>query len=215
MAEFDPSDISSQVLKNDQVEVLDSAAYAQFNTCKYIAVATNTATTVFTSNGTATITATANASDKTVRDIIDDMEKKTTPKFSDGNYRGIVSVNTRRGIYDFLQAIAQYTKPEYMHNNELGMYYNCRFVVDNSGNVRDTVGASSLYGEGFFFGQESVLEAVALMEEVRMKIPTDYGRSKGVAWYAIMQFKKMWDLTNDDLNSTNKGIERIWKLTSA
>lgn len=214
LAQFDPENISSTALKEDQLEVLDSAVYAQFITAKYVAVASTTASTVFTSNGTATITATANASDATVRDIVDDMERKSTPKFSDGNYRAIVSVNTRRGVYNFLQAIAQYADPQYRHNNEVGQYYGVRFTIDPYF-LSDGVGASSLYGSGLFFGQEAVLEAIALAEEVRMKIPTDYGRSKGVAWYGIMGFKKMWDLTSDDLNSTNRGIERIWRLTSA
>ena len=215
LASFDPNNISTLTLKKDMIEVIDSAAFSQFNQADFIAVATNTATTVFTSNGTATISATANASDSTVRDIIDNMEQKWVPRFADGNYRGILSINTRRGIYNFLQPIAQYADPQYRHNSEVGQYYSCRFAIDNTGNLKDNVGASSLYGEGFFFGQEAVLEAIALSEEVRMKIPTDYGRSKGVAWYAIMQFKKMWTLSTDDLNSVGKGISRIWKLTSA
>jgi len=216
LAEFDPSDIASKMLKSDQLEVIDSLVSAQFDTAKYVAVCTNTATTVFTSNGTATITATANMSDKSVRDVVDFMEKRWIPKFSDGNYRAIVSVNTRRGIYDVVSGVAQYTKPEYMHNNEVGQYYNVRFVVDQYGGVlSDTVGSGSIYGEGFFFGEEAVMEAIALLEEVRRDPPTDLGRSKKVGWYAIMNWKKMWDLTNDDLNSVNKGIERIVKVTSA
>lgn len=214
LASFDPSDISSRSLKNDQVEVIDSAAYSAFNLTKFIAVATNTATTAFTSNGTATASAGANASDKTVRDIVDFMDKKWIPRFADKNYRAIVSVNTRRGIYDYLQAIAQYADPEYRANAEVGQYYGCRFVLDTAF-LSDAVGTGSAYGEGLFFGQEAVLEAMALQPEVRMKIPSDYGRSKGVAWYGIFQFKKMWDLVNDDLNSVGKGIERIVKLTSA
>ena len=215
LAAFDPNNVSTLTLKKDMIEVIDSGAFLEFNKADFICVATNTATTIFTSNGTATITATANASDSTVRDIIDNMEQKWVPRFADGNYRGILSINTRRGIYNFLQPIAQYAEPSYRHNNEVGQYYSCRFAIDNSGNLKDNVGASSLYGEGFFFGQEAVLEAIALAEEVRMKIPTDYGRSKGVAWYALMQFKKMWTLSTDDLNSVGKGISRIWKLTSA
>lgn len=36
----------------------------------------------------------------------------------------------------------------------------------------------------FFFGDDAVAEGVAVPEEVRGKIPTDFGRSKGIAWYA-------------------------------
>jgi N4-gp56 family major capsid protein len=212
LAEFDPENISTKALKDDQLEVLDSLAYDQFATGEFVAVCTNTATTEFTTNGTATITATANMSDKNVRDVVDYMEKKQIPKFSDGMYRSIVSVNSKRGIYDYLQAIAQYTTPEFRHKNEIGQYYNVRFVQDVQF-LSDT--KNSVYGEGIFFGQEAVLEAIAALPEVRMKIPTDYGRSKGVAWVGIEAFKKMWSLSNDDLNSTGKGIERIVRVTSA
>ena len=214
LAAFDPSDISSRSLKNDMVEVIDSAAYVQFASAEYIAVATNTATTIFTTNGSATATSACNASDKTVRDIVDYMDKKWIPRFTDKNYRAIVSVNTRRGIYDYLQAIAQYADPEYRANAEVGQYYGCRFVLDTA-RLSDAVGSGTQYGEGVFFGQEAVLEAMALQPEVRMKIPSDYGRSKGVAWYGIMQFKKMWSLSNDNISTETRGLERIVKLTSA
>jgi len=214
LAEFDPENLSSEKLRDDMVEVIDSAAYVQFSSAKYIAVATNTATTVFTSNGIATVTATANPSDVTVRDIVDKMDTVLIPRFTDKNFRAIVSVQARRGIYNYLQAVAQYADPEYRANSEVGQYYGTRFVLDTAF-LSNAVGASSLYGEAIFFGKEAVLEAMALQPEVRMKIPTDYGRSKGVAWYGIFQFKKMWDLVSDNLNANVNGLERIVKLTSA
>lgn len=214
LAEFDPQDLSSKSLLNDQLEVIDSAIYDQFNLAKFVAVCSTTAVTVFTTNGTATVTATANCSDVNVRDIVDYMKTKHIPAFMDNNYRGIISVNTRRGIYDFLQAVAQYADPQYRHTAEVGQYYNVRFAEDTA-NLSNSVGNGSNKGTGFIFGQEAVMEGMTLPEEIRMKIPTDFGRSKGVAWYGIFQFKKMWDLATDDLNSTGKGIERIVKITSA
>jgi len=210
LAEFDAENISTKTLKADQLEVLDSLAYVEFAKAAYVAVCTNTATTAWTSNSVATVTATANMSDKNVRDVVDKMETILIPKYSDGQYRAIVSVNTKRGIYDYLQAVAQYTTPEFRHKNEIGQYYSTRFVQDAQflSNTKN-----SIYGEAIFFGQEAVLEAIALLPEVRMKVPTDYGRSKGVAWIAIEAFKKMWNI-EDDLNSTGKGISRIVMVTS-
>lgn len=213
LAEFDASDISARTLKNDQLEVLDSLAYVEFAKAGFTAVCTNTATTVFTSNSTATITATANCSDKNIRQIVNLLEKKLVPKFSDGMYRGILSTESKGGLYEYLQAIAQYTTPEYRHKNEVGMYYGVRFVQDTQF-LSDAKGSGSIFGEGLIFGQEAVLEAIASLPEVVMKVPTDYGRSKGVSWQAIEGFKKMWSST-DDLNSTGKGIERICLITSA
>ena len=38
----------------------------------------------------------------------------------------------------------------------------------------------------YIFGEDTVMEGVVVPEEIRAKIPTDYGRSKGVAYYALM-----------------------------
>jgi hypothetical protein len=37
-------------------------------------------------------------------------------------------------------------------------------------------------------GEETVAEGIAVPMEIRAKIPTDYGRSKGVAWYSLQGF---------------------------
>jgi hypothetical protein len=152
-------------------------------------------------------------SDKNIRQIVGYMEKALIPKFSDGMYRGILSTESKGGLYEYMQALAAYTTPEYRHKNEVGMYYGVRFVQDVQF-LSDTVGSGSIFGEGLIFGQESVLEAIASLPQVIMKVPTDYGRAKGVSWQAIEGFKKMWSAA-DDLNSTGKGIERIVKITSA
>lgn len=46
--------------------------------------------------------------------------------------------------------------------------------------------------DAYFFGSPTVREAIAIPEEIRKKIPDDYGRSKGVAWYAILGFQLEW-----------------------
>ena len=40
----------------------------------------------------------------------------------------------------------------------------------------------------FFFGADTVAEGIVVPEEMRGKIPTDYGRSRGVAWYYLGGF---------------------------
>lgn len=40
----------------------------------------------------------------------------------------------------------------------------------------------------FFMGEDTVAEGIAVPEEMRGKIPSDYGRSKGVAWYYLGGF---------------------------
>lgn len=40
----------------------------------------------------------------------------------------------------------------------------------------------------FFLGGDTVTEAVCVPEEIRAKIPGDYGRSRGIAWYYLGGF---------------------------
>jgi hypothetical protein len=40
----------------------------------------------------------------------------------------------------------------------------------------------------FFFGEDTVAEALVVPEEMRGKIPSDYGRAKGIAWYYLGGF---------------------------
>ena len=216
LSNWDPNNIFLKALRDDIADTLDNAAYTPFTTAKFVAVCTSTSSTVFTSNGTATATASASLSDKNVRDIVDDMKRKLIPKIGGpkGYYGAILSIKSLRGIYDYLQAIAQYTEPEYRYNSEVGRYYDARFMEDNN-NLSDAVGSSGLSGNGFFFGEDAILEAIAVPEYTVADLPTDLGRSRKVGWLATLAFKKTWDLTSDDLNSQGKGIERIYRVTSA
>jgi len=58
----------------------------------------------------------------------------------------------------------------------------------------------------YVFGEDTVMEGVVIPEEIRAKIPTDYGRSKGVAYYALMG----WGLVQ-----TNATDDRIVMWSSA
>jgi len=214
LAEFNMKDQYQKGLVEDQKDAIDNAIATEFKSAKLVAVATSTASTVITSNGAATATANANISDKNVRDIVDELMIKQVPKFKGGDYYiGILSVKSMRGVYDYLQAVAQYAEPEFRFKNEVGQYYSARHVAENN-ILSNAKGTNSVFGEALYFGDEAVVESVAQREELRYE-EEDVGRSKTLAWYAILGFKKMWDLTNDDLNSTGKGIERIIYVTSA
>ena len=212
LAEFNMKDQYQQGLVQDQKDTIDYNIALQFQSARFKAVATNTATTSFYSNGTATGNAGANISDKNVRDIVDYLMISQCPKFKGGDYYiGILSVKSMRGVYDFLQAVAQYAEPEFRFKNEVGQYYGARHVAEN--NILSNT-LNSVYGEALYFGDEAVVESVALPEELRYE-EGDVGRSKTLAWYSILGWKKMWDITNDDLNSTGKGFERIVHVTTA
>ena len=214
LAEFNMKDRFQKGLVQDQKDTIDATIATKFQSSKFKAVASSTASTVFTSNGTATLTATANISDKNVRDIVDYLMQSQAPKFKGGDfYIGILSVKSMRGVYDYVQAVAQYAEPEFRFKNEVGNLYSARLVGENN-ILSNTKGSGGIFGEAVFFGDEAVVESVALPEELRYE-STDVGRSQTLAWYGIMGWEKMWDLAADDLNSTGKGIERIVHVTSA
>ena len=52
--------------------------------------------------------------------------------------------------------------------------------------------------DAYFFGSPTVREAIVVPEEIRKKIPTDYGRSKGIAWYWLGGFRLEWGYETDD-----------------
>lgn len=214
LSEWDPSNIYQRFLRDDSKDTLDRAAAAQFVAADFKAVVTNTSTVIFTTNSIATATQNADISDKNHRAIVDYMRLKYIPTYGKGDYVAILSINAMSGLYTYLQAMAQYTTPVNQFNFEKGSYYGCRMVVDNN-YLANTLGTGAAFGEAVYFGEETVVEALGVPEEIRMDTPKDLGRDLKLGWYAIAGYAKMWDLSTDDLNSTGKGIERIIHVTSA
>ena len=179
-------------LKNDYSKVMDTAAEAQYDACKIRYVGTATDGGAFTTDGTATATCTSALNAYHVRQIVDYMYQTMKAEPYDGmNYMAIVSTNARRGVYDDLESVMQYTK--FPVSGELGKYYDCRFIKTNHA-LDNTIGNGSSYGEAYFFGgnEDPVKVGWSTKLEVRPKEITDYGRSKGLAWYCICGFKIFW-----------------------
>ena len=186
-------------LKDDLAKVIDTAVEAEFTKCKRRYNATSSTTGTFHTDGTDDQTNTSHLNKYHVKTIIDYLYQtmKCTPYDSDGNYFSICSTGAKRGIYDDVESIIQYTK--YPASGEFGRYYDCRFVKTNHA-LSNTIGNSSLYGEAYFFGgnEAPVLEGVAISPEIIPKEVTDYGRSKGLAWYMIAGYKIFWEGDPDD-----------------
>jgi len=196
LAEVSVPDNIKTVLRNDMSVVLDSAAAAQFQTSDLFAICVNTATTSFDSSGAVSSTATADMSDKNVRDVIDDMKKKNIPLWDGENYICIASTNSVRGLYDFFEAKAQNTTMGPLFRGEVGQYYKTRFIEETNALI-NTAGSDALFGEAVFFGADSVREGIVIPENIRIDLPKDYGRDQGIAWYAMLNFVKTWDFSAD------------------
>jgi N4-gp56 family major capsid protein len=200
------------VLQNDMRVVLDSAAATQFMTNDYIATITNTATTTFGTAGTALATAGANMSDKNVRDIVDRMKTLLIPRREDDNYVCVASTNSIRGLYDFFEAKAQLTTIDPLYRGEVGRYYGCRFVEETNF-LSNAKGSNGLYGQACFFGADAVREGIAIPEEIRIGIPTDFGRDQAIAWYALLGFQQVWSF-GGVVAGQNDGQTRIITVDS-
>lgn len=186
LSEHPVTEIIHKVLKNDARKVLDSAAYGQFNASPIRITSTSTTAYTVTTNGTASGTATSALSNTHVKSIADYMAEQNIPAFDGVNYLSVFRPTAIRNFKNNLESIHQYT-PEGWHvimNGEKGRYEGIRFVEQT--NVAALAWANT--DRGFFFGSDTVAEAFAIPEEIRGKIPTDYGRSRGIAWYAELGF---------------------------
>ncbi len=76
-------------------------------------------------------------------------------------------------------------------NGEKGRYEGIRYTEQT--NIPSEGWTNGLSDAIFFFGSDTVVEAFAIPEEIRGKIPTDYGRSRGIAWYAELGYGLVHD----------------------
>jgi N4-gp56 family major capsid protein len=186
LSEQPVTEIIHKVLKNDARSVLDVAAYNQFNATPIRIQGVSSTSYTLTTNGTVNGTATVTLFTSHVKSIADYMAEANIPSFDGVNYMAIFRPTTLRTVKNNLEGINQYT-PEGWHvimNGEKGRYEGIRFIEQT--NVPSLGWANT--DRGFFFGSDTVAEIFAIPEEIRGKIPTDYGRSRGIAWYAELAF---------------------------
>jgi len=201
-------EIINKVLKNDAKKVFDIAAFNQFNACKLRVVpatsGTSTDAITLTTNGTATGTNQVALGKGHVKAIVDLMKERNIPPYMGDDYMALSHPSTYRTFKNELESVHQYTDRGFQMilNGEIGRYENCRFVEQTSipkGGAADSTtfapqtDTADLWDGGdsswaFFFGDDTVAEGIVIPEEMRGKIPSDYGRSRGIAWYYLGGF---------------------------
>lgn len=216
-----------KVLKYDAMVDLDCLAWQQFNKTPLRVVSTSSADTAFTltTNSTATATNTTLLSKINVRAISDGMKGRNIPYYTDDDYYCIARPAGLRTLKNDLESVFQYTETglTMIMNGEVGRvpYCNVRVVEQSAvpaggaadsttyDPFTDTSDAWNTTGSGdwaFFFGADTLCEAIHTPEEIRAKIPDDYGRSRGIAWYALLGY---------GITHTNQAQARILKYDSA
>lgn len=196
--------IINKVLKNDATKWFDASAATQFNATPLRVVGTSSTTITLSTNGTATATNSQAFNTGHAKLIVDTMKERNIPAYEGDDYYALAWPTTYRTIKNQLETIHQYTDRGFgmIMNGEIGRYENVRYVEQTNipkGGAADSTTfnmftrTADAWNGGYsdwiyFFGADTVAEAIAVPEEMRGKIPTDYGRSKGVAWYYLGGF---------------------------
>jgi N4-gp56 family major capsid protein len=210
LAYFDINSKIQKMLMRQMRISFDRAVAAAFKTGQIRAACTGISSISITTNATAG-TATVNPNMYHIEQIRDNMFSTYYMEPFDGeDYVCAISTTAKRTLLQDPAWIdwKKYTDPEAKYNSEIGRLENIRFVeVNDTVSLSNAKGTNSV-GEAVFFGADAATMAVALDPELRAKIPTDYGRSLGVAWYGIYGFGQIW------YDSANAGEARSIYLTS-
>jgi len=89
--------------------------------------------------------------------------------------------NNLEGIYQYRDEGFQM-----IYNGEIGKYEGVRFIEQT--NIAKETWTNTLSNWAYFFGEDTVAEALVVPEEIRGQIPGDFGRAKGIAWYYLGGF---------------------------
>lgn len=204
LSEHPVKNIVNKVLKNDATKWFDASAATQFNATPLRVVGTSSTTITLTTNGVATATNSQAFNTGHAKLIVDTMKERNIPAYQGDDYYALAWPTTYRFIKNQLESIHTYTETGFkmIMNGEIGRYENVRYVEQTNipkGGAADSTTynmftrTADAWNGGYsdwiyFFGNDTVAEAIAVPEEMRGKIPTDYGRSKGVAWYYLGGF---------------------------
>lgn len=191
LSEHNVKEIINKVLKLDAKEAFDTGAYEEFNkTLLRVVPTAGTATdaVTLTVNGTATATNNVAMGKDHIKAIIDLMKEREIPTYDGNDYMCLARPSTFRGVKNGLEAVHQYVPEGFrmILAGEIGRYEGCRFFEQT--NIAAAGFAQGKSGWAFFFGGDTVAEGVAIPEEIRAKVPDDYGRGKGIAWYYLGGF---------------------------
>ena len=204
-------EIINKVMKHDCKKALDLQAWAQFNSTPLLVapaaatgtVGTSTSAVVLSTTGTTTQTNSVSMVRGHIKAIVDVMKERNIPPYMGDEYFGIAWPTTWRSVKNDLEGVYQYRDEGFqmIYNGEIGKYEGVRFIEQTNvskGNYNGsgayqtssnfTAWVNGLSDNAFFFGEDTVAEAIVVPEEMRGAIPSDYGRSKGIAWYYLGGF---------------------------
>lgn len=208
VAKHDVLAVIENVLANHARKWFDAEVYSQFDATPLRVTPTGgNSTTALTldTDGTASVTNNIELSKEHINLMADLLRERNVPPYSAGSdYIALSRPTTLRPLKDDLEAIQTYTETglQMIFSGEKGRYDGMRFVEQTNipvGGALDstTFNPYTQVGDAwnnaksswaFVLGADTVLECLVIPEEIRAKIPTDYGRSKGIAWYCMLGY---------------------------
>ncbi len=214
----DVEEMINKGLLDDYRKCMDGLVEREMNKTYLNYVGITSASYTLTTDSTLTAVNTSVFNKYHLKNMVDELAKRNIPPWDGEDYICIASIEALRNILDDLEATKYYIVDGYknMIAGEVGRYYGVRFIRDNyatryiydetarTSTAKSWSGGYSL--DAYLFGKGTVAEAVAEPEHVIPKELTDYGRSRGLAWYFVGGFKILWE---DQANS------RIIKWASA
>jgi N4-gp56 family major capsid protein len=209
--------IIDKTLKDDARKYFDIEAFLQFkNTPLRAEPSGGTSTTAINldTNSVASVTNNVSLGTGHVKALVDTMKERNIPPYTADDYLAVSHPTTFRNLKNSLETIHQYTETGLAHifNGEIGRYESTRYIeqtfIPKGGAANATSydpwgGVAQPWTNGlsswaFFLGADTCTEAVCIPEEIRAKIPGDFGRSRGLAWYYLGGFGIVH---NDALNA--------------
>jgi len=198
LSEQPVAEVIRKVLKTDAKKAFDNLASAEFNKAALRVCPTGgssaTALTL-TTNSVCALTNSIALGNNHVKALVDIMKERNIPAYTGDDYYALAWPTTFRAFKDDIETLKSYVDQGFrmIMNGEIGRYEGVRFVEQtfkSKGSIGTAAAAwtNGLSDWAVFFGEDTVAEAVAVPEEIRGKIPGDYGRDRGIAWYYLGGF---------------------------
>lgn len=213
LGEHDVKEVIDQTLRDSARKTLDRMSFIQFDQTPLRVAPTagnDTDSVTLSETGTTAITNNIALGNDHVKAIVDIMKERNIPPFEGDDYACIGHPTTFRGFKNDLESIHQYTDSGIakIYAGEVGRYESCRFIEQNNipkGHANDNPFSTTKTASGYvytasddawdnglsswayFFGADTGIEAMAVPEEIRAKLPQDFGRDNAVAYYYLGQ----------------------------
>jgi hypothetical protein len=201
---LNPKDGAQAQLREQMEACMDNGAASAFKEAKVRFAPTSLTGGTMDTDGSFSVAATHNLTKSHMGVMRDYMANDLhVPPFSGRDYIGIFTTKALRGLKDdkSLETWWQYLrKGDVVYSSEVGRVEGIRCVeCTNENALSNSVGTSSVLGEGVVFGDQAVARVEAHTPELRAdpNYQGDFGRVKAVAWYGIIKFAIYWDSAND------------------